>query len=123
MLDLFHDARRRVLRVHQRNRLAQFVSAVAPTYRQYRQFGPHADDDFDPAPTVRIDIEQCLRHLHDWYVTDRILDELLRHSPTLDVEYDELDDPSTQESVQRFLGVTAAAIVVTDEAAADAAAA
>jgi hypothetical protein len=101
VLDLFHDTRRHVVRVRQRNRLAQFVASVLPEYGSYQHDGLYAE----PAP-VRIDLDQCLRSLHDRFLADRILDELVRHSPAIDVELEELDGDATLVAMQRFLGVT-----------------
>ena len=90
-----------VIRLRRRNGLAMLVSRrlVRASLVSQSIHGEYVDTK------IRIEPRPCLRALERIETENRELDELAAGHPTIDVDYEDLGSPQTQERIQRSLGV------------------
>jgi hypothetical protein len=101
LLDLLHDPSLRVVRLVRPNYLAIHVSVL-----HVEAGGPwHATSAPRAAPAVHVERERAYRDLFNFFLHDRIFDELTRHNPVFRIEYGQLSDSDSLARLQRFLGV------------------
>jgi hypothetical protein len=99
--DLLHDPELRVIRLRRENLLAQYVS-----WRLLKRTGiAHSTHGRYDDVRITVDPEQCIDQLDVRVFQDRVLDEIARGNPVLEISYEEIVAGERLEEVQRFLGV------------------
>lgn len=100
-LDLLHDETLRIIRLRRENLLAQYVS-----WRLLKRTGiAHSTQGSYDDVRIQVRPQQCIDHLEMRVFHDRLLDELARDHPVLEISYEELAAGERHEDVQRFVGV------------------
>jgi hypothetical protein len=107
VLDLFHDPNLRIIRLVRPNYLQVHISVLHATKTGMMHSTERSHGD---AMTVRVEAERCYQDLFGFFVADRFLDELTRHSPVFRIEHHQLADEAVLADLQRFLGVEPAVL-------------